>query len=294
MIFVAVWEKCAPLYPPPVGVVQVGVLPPTGQADLRSSGGTGAGGFLEPQLTPVRMSDMHLRTALRRRLRLPNPGFDVSLNTSDPSTHCQHRHAVTGVPCGRSLVDGTHDPARCDVGGAVLRFHHQLRDYMAELVALHTGAPTLTEQVVAAWNKVEPPSPAFPHGRTILARLDVSGFVAGRRTHIDVGYRSAATDNQEELSRRAVDDGRAASCYVTEKRRRYPPQANPGEGLVPFILETLGRPSREAEAFLRALAPADPARRSNMLAAAWQSISIITQTRLAEILISAENPRPQQ
>jgi hypothetical protein len=181
---------------------------------------------------------------------------------------------------------------RCDVGGAVLRFHHQLRDYMAELVALHTGSPTLTEQVVAAWNKVEPPSPKFPQGRLLLARLDVSGFVAGRRIHIDVGYRTTATDNQEELFRRAVDDGSAASCYVTEKRRRYPPQSNPGEGLVPFIFEALGRPSREAEAFLRALAPADMSKRSSMLAEAWQSISIITQTRLAEILISAENPRP--
>ena len=269
-------------------------LPPSGQADLRSAGGTGAGGFLEPPVSDRRMSDMHLRTALRRRLRLARPGFDVSLNASDPSTHCQHRHAVTGVPCGRSLVDGTHDPARCDVGGAVLRFHHQLRDYLAGLVALHTGAPTLTEQVVAAWNRVEPPSPAFPQGRTKLARLDVSGFVAGRRTHIDVGYRSAATDDQEELYRRAVDDGRAASCYVKEKRRRYPPQDNPGEGLVPFIFETLGRPSREAGTFLRALAPAEQSKRSSMLAEAWQSISIITQTRLAEILISAENPRPQQ
>ena len=80
---------------------------------------------------------------------------------------------------------------------------------------------------------------------------------------------------------------------VTEKRRRYPPQANPGEGLVPFIFEALGRPSREAGAFLRALAPVDLSKRSNMLAETWQSISIITQTRLAEILISAENPRPQ-
>ena len=63
---------------------------------------------------------------------------------------------------------------------------------------------------------------------------------------------------------------------------------------MPFIFETLGRPSREAGTFLRALAPAEQSKRSSMLAEAWQSISIITQTRLAEILISAENPRPQQ
>ncbi len=62
--------------------------------------------------------------------------------------------------------------------------------------------------------------------------------------------------------------------------------------MVPFIIESLGRPSREAVAFLRAVAPADPAKRASVLAEAWQSISINTQTRLAELLISAELAQP--
>jgi len=268
------------------------VLPPGGQADLRSAGGPGAGGFLEPQLTSERMSDMHLRTALRRRLRLPSPGFDVSLNTSAPSTHCHHRNADTGDICGRSLVDGTHDPARCDRGGTVLRFHHLLRDLLSDWMAKHTGAPTAVEQLVPAWTRLKPPSARFPQGRVEEARLDISGFVSGRRTYVDVGYRSAASNNEEELQRRAFEDGLAAANYVAEKRRRYPPQANPGEGMVPFILETLGRPSPEAVSFLRAVAPADSAKRAAVLSAAWQSISINTQTRMAELLISAELPRP--
>ena len=268
------------------------VLSPAEQADLRSAGGTGAGGFLEPQTTVAHMSDVHLRTALRRRLRLARPGFDVSLNTSAPSTHCQHRNAETGEICGRSLVEGTHDPARCDVGGVVLRFHHLLRDYMLDWVALHTGAPTLPEQIVDAWTRHEAPSPQHPEGRIRVARLDVAAFVGGRRTYIDVGYRSAATSNAEECQLRARTDGRAAAQYVAEKRRRYPPADNPGVGLVPFIIESLGRPSREAVAFLRALAPADPAKRAMVLAQAWQAISINTQTRLAEALISAELAQP--
>jgi hypothetical protein len=174
----------------------------------------------------------------------------------------------------------------------VLRFHHLLRDLLAAWFATNTGAPTLTEQVVPAWTRQEPPSVRFPQGRTREARLDISGFVMGKRTHVDVGYRSAASDNAEELQRRAFEDGLAAANYVAEKRRRYPPAANPGEGMVPFIIETLGRPSPEAASFLRALAPADPVKRSGVLAAAWQSISINTQTRMAELLISAELPRP--
>ncbi len=267
------------------------VLPPGAQADLRSAGGPGAGGFLEPQLTSEKMSDMHLRTALRRRLRLPSPGFDVSLNTSAPSTHCHHRNAFTGELCGRSLVEG-HDPARCDRGGTVLRFHHRLRDLLSGWIATQTGAPTAIEQMVPAWTRHTPPSARFPQGRTEEARLDISGFVSGRRTHVDVGYRTAASNNAEELQRRAFEDGLAAANYVAEKRRRYPPHANPGEGMVPFILESLGRPSPEAASFLRALAPADPAKRSGVLSAVWQSISINTQTRMAELLISAEFPRP--
>ena len=62
--------------------------------------------------------------------------------------------------------------------------------------------------------------------------------------------------------------------------------------MVPFIIESLGRPSREAVAFLRALAPVDPAKRATVLAQAWQAISINTQTRLAEALISAECAQP--
>jgi hypothetical protein len=167
-----------------------------------------------------------------------------------------------------------------------------LRDWLAGWVALHTGVPTLTEQVVDAWARQEAPTPKFPQGRLLEARLDVAAFVSGWRTYIDVGYRSAATSNAEECLLRAFTDGRAASLYVAEKRRRYPPKDNPGAGLVPFIVETLGRPSREAVGFLRSLAPADPAKRATVIAEAWQSVSTITQTRVAEILISAELPRP--
>ena len=267
-------------------------LPVPDQVDLRSAGGKGAGAFLEPQVSANRMSDIHLRTALRRRLRLPHPGFDVSSNTSDPATHCNHRSADTGNSCGRALVEGIHDPTRCDVGGAKLHFHHQLRDFVADWTSLHTGAPTQTEQIVEAWCIFEAPSPEHPEGRTKLARLDVSATIGAQRTFIDVGFRTAATDDVEARRARAHTDGAAASHYVAEKRRRYPPKDNPGVALVPFIVEALGRPSLEAASFLRAVAPTDPAKRAGVLAAAWQSISVITQTRLAELLISAELPRP--
>jgi len=67
------------------------------------------------------------------------------------------------------------------------------------------------------------------------------------------------------------------------KRLRYP-----GADLVPFVLETLGRPGEAAKSFLRALAPVDPEERSVVLSAAWQSISTIIQVANAEALLTAE------
>ena len=62
----------------------------------------------------------------------------------------------------------------------------------------------------------------------------------------------------------------------------------PGADLVPFVLETLGRPGEAAKAFRRALAPVDPEERSVALSEAWQSISTIIQMANAEALLTAE------
>ena len=61
---------------------------------------------------------------------------------------------------------------------------------------------------------------------------------------------------------------------------------------MPFVIEALGRPSTEAVALLRALASSDPIERSTQLSEAWREVSVITQTRLAELYLSAERPRP--
>ena len=68
-----------------------------------------------------------------------------------------------------------------------------------------------------------------------------------------------------------------------------PPAKNPGEGLVPFVLEALGRPSPEAEAFLRAMAPGTPGdpQRAEALRLARQYLSVTLQSRNAELLLAA-------
>jgi hypothetical protein len=269
-------------------------LPETARVDLRSAGGTGAAGFLEPPAEDLRMPDIRLRTALRARLRLDHPGFDVQLGHMGPATHCNHRYAASGVFCGQSL-DDEHPPPLCHVGGGWERGHNQVRDWLAKWVTDQTGERADTEQFVPAWNQRLRPTDAHPEGQVRLARLDVSCTVHGQRTHIDVAIATAASRTADsERAARADEDGRAASQTVRAKQQRYPPNANPGEPLVPFVMEALGRPSDTAAAFLRALAPADKAQRAAVLAKAWQALSIIVQTRLAELYISAERPRPPQ
>ena len=61
--------------------------------------------------------------------------------------------------------------------------------------------------------------------------------------------------------------------------------------MVPFAVEALGRLSLEAEDLLRSLSPVDKQTRSVVLRRAKQSLSVIIQTRLADLLLSAERFR---
>lgn len=124
-----------------------------------------------------------------------------------------------------------------------------------------------------------------------VAKLDVGGLLGSQRTWIDVGFTCARTTVADERYYRAANDGYAAAQYVATKRRRYPVVKNPSEPLVPFIIEAFGRPSIEATAFLRSVAPTNLAERTQVLSAAWQTISCLTQMRLAELYLSAEQAR---
>ena len=61
--------------------------------------------------------------------------------------------------------------------------------------------------------------------------------------------------------------------------------------MVPFVVEALGRLSPEANDLLNAVAPADQKVRSKVLRTAKQTLSVLVQTGLAELLLSAEPGR---
>ena len=124
------------------------------------------------------------------------------------------------------------------------------------------------------------------------AKLDVA-FIdgEGRRAYADVAVTSAATTSADNLAKRARTDGSAASDMVRTKQSKYPQHKSPGTPMVPFVVEALGRLLPEAHALLAAVAPADKKVRSQVLRTAKQTLSVLVQTGLAELLLSAEPGR---
>jgi len=165
----------------------------------------------------------------------------------------------------------------CKTGGAVVRRHDRIRDWLAAWVEEVTNRTALTEQFVPKWDRQD------KKGQMIRAKLDVCFDDAqGRRVYVDVAVTDAATTCAQALRARAKRDGAAASEEEDEKRGRYP-----GPDLTPFVVEALGRLGDSADAFLRSLAPRDPEERSRVLRAARQTLSVLVQIGNAELLLSA-------
>ena len=148
----------------------------------------------------------------------------------------------------------------CDVGGAVLHGHNRCRDWLKELLEhWRPGVLIETEQRVIAWDRVHSVPPGAPPGTRPTveeAELDIRfPQSTGRMLNVDIGFTDPYTRDVAEVRRRAREPGRAAAAYVYHKHARYRPEDNPTEDLVPFILESFGRPSTRAVNFLRQFAP---------------------------------------
>ena len=158
--------------------------------------------------------------------------------------------------------------------------HDRVRDWLADTIRALTGQTAVTEQFVPRWDRV-----VRVNGTDTIerARLDVV-FTNhhGQRVYLDVVVPTAGTTNPETARSRAARDGAAAARAGDGKRVRYP-----GPDLVPFAVEALGRPGKDAIALLRSLAPADPEQRSAVLGATWQALSVALQMENAELLLAA-------
>jgi len=260
-------------------------LPEDARVDLDSAGGGGGLFLLAPMHSRHWMCDEHLSTALRRRLLFPHPAHDPACILG-PSSHCKHRRA-NGTFCDEALDARGHHAGYCSCGGGSVHGHDAIVRWLAAWLREWSGHPVATEQYVPQWDRLGADGEVSERARLDVAFVDSEG----RRAYADVAVTSAYSADPAVVSRRAREPGTAAKDMVGRKRDRYKPEAYPAAGLVPFVVESLGRISPEARALIRSVAPHDPSVRSSVIRAALQDLSVLVQTRLAEQLLSAEAGR---
>ena len=159
----------------------------------------------------------------------------------------------------------------------VVRRHDRIRDWLAAWLREVTGREVLTEQFVPKWDTRD------QEGRLRRAKLDVCFDDAqGRRVYADIAVTDSATTCLQDLRARAKRNGVAAAEHEDRKRVRYP-----GPDLRPFVIESMGRAGKGANAFLRAFLPEDAEDRAAALGAARQSLAVLVQTGNAELLLAA-------
>jgi hypothetical protein len=163
-----------------------------------------------------------------------------------------------------------------------------VRDWLAKWLKPFVDLPPLVEQEVEAWYDE---NVADEDKRRAV--LDVMLWDhKGQKTYVDVMVTSADTATQGKLASRASQDGHAAAAGVQRKHGRYPASKNPGASLVPFVVEARGRLSPEVSAFLKAMVPESYPDRSLVLRKARRDLSVLVQSRLADLLLSAEAGLP--
>jgi len=247
------------------------------KVDVRSAGGPGAGGFLEPPVpfedeVPKLLPEAHFTLMLKDRLLLP---------LCPAGATCQHR-GQNGVLCGEVLDRRGKHCLKCEVGVTRTARHNGVRDYTAEFHPKVSGYVAVKEQRVSAWDRVNPRTGLLEEARLDVATRDAAN---GRKIFVDAMVTCAHSGYEPRQRARAGRDGVAAADGVRGKRHRYPPA---GGELVPLIFEAGGRPAEETVAFVRSWAVGlDEAERSMVIRHAWQQYSRVLQSGNAEMLLSA-------
>ena len=255
----------------------LGSLSQDDQVDLRSAGGPGAGGFLEPPVLfegcqPKSMPDENFQVMLRDCLRLP---------VCPPGATCQHRRA-DGSLCGEPLDARGKHALKCEVGPTREARHDGMRDFTVEFHPKVSGHVAAKEQRVTAWDRVNPRTGLLEEARLDVATRDAA---SGRKIFVDACVTCAHCGYEPRQRARAGKDGVAAADAVRGKRRRYPPS---GGELVPLVFEAGGRPADETVAFVRSWGVDLPvAERSEVIRFAWQQYSSVLQSGNAEMILSA-------
>ena len=208
---------------------------PTEQAILLSQSTSHTGAHLmQPSSEAYEIEDRCFRVSVARRLMLPHP---VAANPADVVQFCPNKSAA-GVICNKPLDPKQHHCYGCRYGGGVDRRHAALARCLADIIHSHSGVKVFFEQEVLALTRVV-------NGQTEHARMDLVFNLHGSITYLDVSIVAPFSCNPSLVSAASTKPGLMAKRAEKTKFDRYP-----HINLVPFILETTGRPGPHARKFI--------------------------------------------
>ena len=208
---------------------------PTEQSILLSQSTSHTGAHLmQPSSEAHEIEDRCFRISVARRLMLPHP---AAANPADVVQFCPNKSAA-GVICNKPLDPKQHHCYGCRYGGGVDRRHAALARCLADIIHSHSGVKVFVEQEVPALTRVV-------NGQTEHARMDLVFNLNGSITYLDVSIVAPFSCNRSLVSAASTKPGLMAKKAEKNKFDRYP-QIN----LVPFILETTGRPGPHAKKFI--------------------------------------------
>ena len=211
---------------------------PTEQAILLSQSTSHTGAHLmQPRSEAYEIEDRCFRVSVARRLMLPHP---VAANPADVVQFCPNKSAA-GVICNKPLDPKLHHCYGCRYGGGVDRRHAALARCLADIIHSHSGVKVFIEQEVPALTRVV-------NGQTEHARMDLVFNLHGSITYLDVSIVAPFSCNPSLVAAASTRPGLMAKRAEKAKFDRYP-----HINLVPFILETTGRPGSHAKKFINYL-----------------------------------------
>ena len=208
---------------------------PTEQAILLSQSTSHTGAHLmQPSSEAYEVEDRCFRVSVARRLMLPHPAV---ADPADVVQFCPNKSAA-GVICNKPLDPKQHHCHGCRHGGGVDRRHAALARCLADVIQTHNGVKVFIEQEVLALARVV-------NGQTEHARMDLVFNRNGSITYLDVSIVAPFSCNPSLVSAASTKPGHMAKRAEKTKFDRYP-----HINLVPFILETTGRPGPHARKFI--------------------------------------------
>ena len=151
--------------------------------------------------------------------------------------------SVAGLICNKPVDLQQHHCNGCTYGGGVDRRHAAVARCLADVIHSHSGTNVFIEQEVPAPTLVV-------DGQRERARMDLVFNLDGSATYLDVSVVASFSCNPALVAAGSTRPGHMAKGAEKGKIDR-----NPHLNLVPFFLETTGRPGPHARNFISNLMP---------------------------------------